>query len=35
MAMPDSGVGELARFGCKQELDRSPGLFSSFGPEAA
>ncbi len=36
MAMPDSDVGELARFGCKQELDRSPGLFSSLaGDEAA
>ncbi len=35
MGMPDADVGELARFGYKQELDRSPGLFSSFGPEAA
>ncbi len=30
MAMPDSDVDELAKFGYKQELDRSLGLFSSF-----
>ena len=36
MAMPNPDAGELATFGCKQEPDRSPGLFSSFaGDEAA
>src|ERR1700730_11729863 len=30
MAMPSSDVDELAKFGYKQELDRSLGLFSSF-----
>ena len=30
MAMPNSDVDELARFGYKQELDRSLGMFSSF-----
>jgi urea carboxylase system permease len=30
MAMPSSDADELARFGYKQELDRSLGLFSSF-----
>src|SRR6059058_3789144 len=30
MAMPSSDTDELARFGYKQELDRSLGLFSSF-----
>jgi urea carboxylase system permease len=30
MAMPNSDVDELAKFGYKQELDRSLGLFSSF-----
>jgi hypothetical protein len=30
MAMPSADVDELARFGYKQELDRSLGLFSSF-----
>src|SRR5262244_405209 len=30
MAMPSTDTDELARFGYKQELDRSLGLFSSF-----
>jgi len=30
MAMPSSDTDELAKFGYKQELDRSLGLFSSF-----
>src|SRR5580700_10003874 len=30
MAMPGADTDELARFGYKQELDRSLGLFSSF-----
>jgi urea carboxylase system permease len=30
MAMPSADTDELARFGYKQELDRSLGLFSSF-----
>jgi hypothetical protein len=30
MAMPSTDSDELAKFGYKQELDRSPGLFSSF-----
>jgi urea carboxylase system permease len=30
MAMPSTDVDELAKFGYKQELDRSLGLFSSF-----
>jgi len=30
MAVPNSDVDELAKFGYKQELDRSLGLFSSF-----
>src|ERR1700757_5533686 len=30
MAMPAADSDELARFGYKQELDRSLGLFSSF-----
>src|SRR5215469_11646109 len=30
MAMPGTDTDELARFGYKQELDRSLGLFSSF-----
>jgi urea carboxylase system permease len=30
MAMPNSDVDELAKFGYKQELDRSLGMFSSF-----
>ncbi len=30
MAMPSTDSDELARFGYKQELDRSLGLFSSF-----
>ncbi len=30
MAMPTADSDELARFGYKQELDRSLGLFSSF-----
>src|SRR5580692_4777260 len=30
MAMPAADTDELARFGYKQELDRSLGLFSSF-----
>ncbi|HLK79196.1 MAG TPA: amino acid permease, partial [Streptosporangiaceae bacterium] len=30
MAMPGADSDELARFGYKQELDRSLGLFSSF-----
>ena len=30
MAMPSSDADELAKFGYKQELDRSLGLFSSF-----
>jgi amino acid transporter len=30
MAMPSTDTDELAKFGCKQELDRSLGLFSSF-----
>jgi hypothetical protein len=28
MAMPNSDVDELAKFGYKQELDRSLGMFS-------
>jgi hypothetical protein len=28
--MPSSDTDELAKFGYKQELDRSLGLFSSF-----
>ncbi len=34
MAMPDWDVGELARFGCKQELDRSLGPFTVGGEVA-
>jgi hypothetical protein len=30
MAMPGTDADELAKFGYKQELDRSLGLFSSF-----
>jgi amino acid transporter len=30
MAMPSTDTDELTRFGYKQELDRSLGLFSSF-----
>ena len=30
MAMPSTDSDELAKFGYKQELDRSLGLFSSF-----
>ena len=30
IAMPNSDVDELAKFGYKQELDRSLGMFSSF-----
>src|SRR5580658_6760274 len=30
MAMPGADTDELAKFGYKQELDRSLGLFSSF-----
>jgi hypothetical protein len=30
MAMPSTDTDELAQFGCKQELDRPPGRFSSF-----
>jgi len=30
MAVPTTDTDELARFGYKQELDRSLGLFSSF-----
>src|SRR5246500_5978058 len=30
MAMPNTDSDELAKFGYKQELDRSLGLFSSF-----
>src|SRR6202162_1236379 len=30
MAMPSTDTDELAKFGYKQELDRSLGLFSSF-----
>jgi hypothetical protein len=30
MGMPSSDVDELAKFGYKQELDRSVGMFSSF-----
>src|SRR5580700_4235001 len=30
MAMPGADSDELAKFGYKQELDRSLGLFSSF-----
>ncbi len=30
MATPSTDVDELAKFGYKQELDRSLGLFSSF-----
>jgi hypothetical protein len=30
MGMPSPDVGELAKFGYKQELDRSLGMFSSF-----
>src|ERR1700721_2544925 len=30
MAMPSADSDELAKFGYKQELDRSPALFSSF-----
>ena len=30
MAMPTTDADELAKFGYKQELDRSLGLFSSF-----
>jgi hypothetical protein len=30
MAMPGADSDELAKLGYKQELDRSPGLFSSF-----
>src|SRR5690242_21645487 len=30
MAMPSTDADELAKFGYKQELDRSLGLFSSF-----
>src|SRR5713101_7280155 len=30
MARPSSDTDELAKFGYKQELDRSLGLFSSF-----
>ncbi len=30
MAVPTADTDELARFGYKQELDRSLGLFSSF-----